>query len=192
MGLRDFITIFHVFFLFYFLFITSYFASRKHFFKRKLSWLKVCTCLLRTERMPGERPVSVFCVAIGISSRSFTGGVSPLAKAWKYLEGAWKSTNQKSFDMLSSMMCLSFIGGVSPLANAWKYLEGAWKSTSQKSFYMLSSMMCLSFIGEVSPLAKAWKYLKGAWKSWNQSEIILYAQFYDVPLIVSFIGRLSL
>ena len=44
------------------------------------------TCLLRTLSNPGVSPVSVFCVATGISSLSFTGGVSPLDIDLKYLE----------------------------------------------------------------------------------------------------------
>lgn len=42
------------------------------------------TCLCRTLSIPAVRPVSVFCVATGISNRSFTGGVSPLARALKH------------------------------------------------------------------------------------------------------------
>ena len=45
------------------------------------SW--ALTCLLSTLRRPGVRPVSVFCVATGISNRSLTGGISPLAMARK-------------------------------------------------------------------------------------------------------------
>jgi len=40
-------------------------------------------------RRPGVNPVSVFCVAEGISKRSFTGGISPLAIARKYLHLRW-------------------------------------------------------------------------------------------------------
>ena len=46
---------------------------------------KTPTCLFRTRRSPRVSPVSVFCVATGISSLSFTGGVSPLDIARKYL-----------------------------------------------------------------------------------------------------------
>ena len=44
------------------------------------------TCLLRILSSPDVSPVSVFCVATGISSLSFTGGISPFAKDRKYLD----------------------------------------------------------------------------------------------------------
>ena len=45
----------------------------------------VSTCLCRTFSRPGVNPVSVFCVATGISSLSLAGRVSPLDRAEKYL-----------------------------------------------------------------------------------------------------------
>jgi len=43
------------------------------------------TCLFRTRSSPGVNPVSFFCVDVIISSRSFTGGISPFAIERKYL-----------------------------------------------------------------------------------------------------------
>ena len=63
---------------------------QKHVWERGSMCVCVCvTCLCKTASAPFVIPPSLSSVeGRGSSSRSFTGGTSPLARAWKYLRKA--------------------------------------------------------------------------------------------------------
>lgn len=129
------------------------------------------TCLWRVLSRPGVSPVSVFCVATFISSRSLTGKRSPAESALKYLGTETHIISTRLSFTLFVLHLTSLLSEPIKCGVRWTFAQHLMRGISW--ILVCSSFLCLKFTNKLSKV---------------KGHIVVYLTSVWVPIFVELRG----